>query len=186
MEPHLPAVLILIDDGFDDLELMYPKLRLTEAGYHVFTAGKQRGKTYIGHYGYPCVADESIYSVQERHYAGVICPGGRAAEQLRCEGKVKSLVHDFQTAGKLVATICTGGWIAISAGVLRGVRVTGSPAILDDLVNCGAVVEEGAGVAIDGNVITAASTNDLPVFMKSVLQVLASELPAVTAAASHA
>ena len=175
MESHLPAVLILIDDGFDDLELMYPKLRLTEAGYHVFVAGAQRGKTYHGNYGYPCTADESIFSIHERHYAGVICPGGRAAERLRCEGKVKSLVHDFHQARKLVATICTGAWVAISAGILPGVRATGSPIVLDDLANAGAIVEPDAGVVIEGNIVTAAGTPDLPIFMKSVLQVLAAQ-----------
>ena len=185
MSQHLP-VLILVDDGFDDLEVMYPKLRLIEAGYHVCVAAKQRGKTYTGHYGYPCTADESIFSIHERHYAGVICPGGRAAEQLRCEGKVKSLVHDFHEQGKLVATICSGGWIAISAGVLRGVHATGSPVIYDDLLNAGAVTDEMAGVVADRHFVTARSTADLPAFMKAVLQVLEMQQTSAIADSVHA
>ena len=59
--------------------------------------------------------------------------------------KVLQLVREFAAAGKLVAAICHGGWIPISAGVYRGVRVTGSPGIKDDLVNAGAMWEDAAG-----------------------------------------
>jgi protease I len=185
MQSHVPAILIVIDEGFDDLEVMYPKLRLTEAGYHVFVAGKQRGKTYTGHYGYPCVADESIFSVQERHFAAVICPGGRAAETLRVEGKIKSLVHEFHVAGKLVAAICTGTWIPISAGIVYGSRVTGSPCVQDDLVNAGAKFEDAA-VVTDGHLITARGVSDLPAFTKALLQALEEQQSNAKAAATHA
>ena len=185
MDAHLPAVLILIDDEFDDLEVMYPKLRLIEAGYHVFIAGKQRGRTYVGHHGHPCMADESIFSVQERHYAAVICPGGRAAETLRIEGKIKSLVREFHTAGKLVAAICTGGWIPISAGIVQGQRVTGSPSVQDDFINAGAAFEDAAIVS-DRGLVTARGASDLPAFMQAVLHALDEQQKNARAAATHA
>jgi len=186
MEAHILPILILIDNEFDDLEVMYPKLRLVEAGYHVVVAGKERGKTYIGRYGYPCRAEESIFSIHERHFSGVICAGGRAAEELRCEGKIKSLVSEFHCAKKLIATICTGGWVAISAGVFRGKRVTGSPVIHDDLVNAGAILEQCTGVVVDAHIVTGASAADLPAFMKSVLQVIEAQQTNAKAGAVHA
>jgi protease I len=60
-------------------------------------------------------------------------------DKLRRNSDVLQLVRDFDAGGKLVAAICHGGWIPISAGVYRGVRVTGSPGIKDDLANAGAI-----------------------------------------------
>ena len=71
----------------------------------------------------------------------------------------------------LVAAICHGGWIAISAGVYRGVRVTGSAGIKDDLVNAGAIWEDAA-VVVDRHFVSSRKPDDLPEFCKAILQVL--------------
>ena len=82
------------------------------------------------------------------------------------------LVRDFDAAGKLIAAICHGGWIPISAGVYRGVRVTGSLGIKDDLVNAGAVWED-APVVIDRHFVSSRKPDDLPDFCRGILKVLA-------------
>lgn len=171
METTSLAVLILIDSGFDEIEAMYPKYRLLEDGYRVFMTAPVAKEKYIGRHGYPCVSDLSVYDVHERHYAGVILPGGWAPAKLRTEGKVKSLVNAFFHSGKLVGSICHGGSVAISAGICAGLHMTGSPAILDDLRNAGANVEDAA-VIVDRNVVTSRTTADLPEFMIGVLGVL--------------
>jgi protease I len=74
--------------------------------------------------------------------------------------------------GKLVAAICHGGWIPVSAGVYRGVRVTGSPGIKDDLVNAGAIWED-APVVVDRQFVSSRRPDDLPDFARAILQVLA-------------
>jgi protease I len=71
-----------------------------------------------------------------------------------------------------VAAICHGGWIAISAGVYRGVRVTGSPCIKDDLLNAGALFED-AEVVVDRHFVSSRRPSDLPAFMAAVIGVLA-------------
>jgi len=81
---------------------------------------------------------------------------------------VKQLVAECAQAGKLVAAICHGGWMAISAGVYRGVRVTGSPGIKDDLVNAGALWEDAA-VVVDRNFISSRKPDDLPDFLRAIL-----------------
>ena len=81
-------------------------------------------------------------------------------------------MSDFAAAGKLVAAICHGGWIPISAGVYRGVRVTGSPGIKDDLVNAGALFED-AEVVVDRHFVSSRRPADLPAFMAAVIEVLA-------------
>jgi protease I len=104
-------------------------------------------------------------------FAGVVCPGGWMPDKLRRDEKVKQLVREFHNAGKLVAAICHGGWMPISAGVYKGVRVTGSPGIKDDLINAGAIFEDVACV-VDRHFVSSRKPDDLPAFMKGVLQVL--------------
>jgi protease I len=104
-------------------------------------------------------------------FAGLVIPGGFMPDKLRRDGDVLQLVRDFADAGKLVAAICHGGWIPISAGVYRGVRVTGSPGIKDDLVNAGAIWEDSP-VVIDRNFVSSRKPDDLPDFCRGILQVL--------------
>jgi len=166
-----PAVLIFIEEGYEDMELMYPKYRLAEAGYKAVVAGPKARQQYLGKHGYPCVSDAAITDLDEPAFAGVICPGGWAPDKLRRIDKVKSLVAQFDHSRKLVAAICHGGWIPISAGVYGGVRVTGSLGIKDDLVNAGASFED-APVVVDRHFVSSRKPDDLPVFMAAVLELL--------------
>lgn len=92
-------------------------------------------------------------------------------DKLRRDAKVLQLVRDFHEQGKLVAAICHGGWIPISAGVYKDVRVTGSPGIRDDLVNAGAIFED-ASVVVDRHFVSSRKPDDLPDFCKGMLSVL--------------
>jgi protease I len=163
--------LIFVDDVYEDLELWYPKLRLTEAGARVVVAGPEAEKTYAGKHGYPCRSDAAIRDMAAAEFNGVVVPGGFMPDKLRRDGKVLQLVRDFAGQGKLVAAICHGGWIPISAGVYRGVRVTGSPGIKDDLVNAGAVWVD-APVVVEGCFVSSRKPDDLPDFCRGIFQVL--------------
>jgi protease I len=164
-------VLMLVGDAYEDLELWYPKLRLEEAGGHVTVAGMMQGRTYSGKHGYPCTSDAAIADMESADFHGIILPGGWMPDALRRDGKVLALVRDFSTHGKLVAAICHGGWIAISAGVYRGVRVTGSPGIRDDLVNAGAIWED-TPVVVDRHFVSSRKPADLPAFMGAIVELL--------------
>ena len=94
--------------------------------------------------------------------------------KLRRDRDVLQLIRDFDEAGKLIAAICHGGWIPISAGVYRGVRVTGSAGIKDDLINAGGVWED-ASVVIDRHFVSSRKPDDLPDFCRGILQVTASK-----------
>ncbi len=167
-----PAVLIFIDDSYEDMELMYPKYRLEEAGYRVVIAGPKANQKYLGKHGYPCNSDVAIADVEERDFVGVICVGGWAPDKLRRLEKVKTLVQQFHESGKLIAAICHGGWMPISADVYEDVRVTGSLGIKDDLENAGAIFED-AEVVVDRHFVSSRKPDDCPAFMKAVLQFLA-------------
>ena len=164
-------VLVFVGDIYEDLELWYPKLRLEEEGIEVVLAGPEAGVEYTGKNGYPCVSDAAIDDMDEADFDGVLCPGGFMPDKLRRDPKVLSLVKAFADNGKLVAAICHGGWIPISAKVYRDVRVTGSPGIKDDLVNAGALWED-ASVVVHRNFVSSRKPSDLPDFCKGMLQVL--------------
>ena len=163
---------MFVDDVYEDLELWYPKLRLIEAGIHVVVAGPEAEKKYAGKHSYPCRSDAAIRDMEAADFHGVVIPGGFMPDKLRRDPKVLQLVRDFASAGKLVAAICHGGWIAISAGVYRGVHVTGSPGIKDDLVNAGAIWEDAA-VVVDRHFVSSRKPDDLPDFCRAILGVLA-------------
>lgn len=167
-------ILTFIGDIYEDLELWYPKLRLIEAGAKVVVAGPEAGVTYSGKNGYPCKSDIAIADVTVTEYDGLIVPGGFMPDKLRRDQKVLQIVREFHTAGMLVAAICHGGWIPISAGVYKGVEVTGSPGIKDDLVNAGAVWLDEP-VVIDRHFVSSRRPDDLPEFCLGVLQVLTGE-----------
>lgn len=167
----MARILMFTGDIYEDLELWYPKLRLVEAGYDVVVAGEEAHHTYHGKHSYPCKSDAAIGDVEARDFVGLVVPGGFMPDKLRRNPKVLQLVRDFNAAGRLVAAICHGGWIPISAGVYKGVRVTGSPGIKDDLTNAGAIWEDAA-VVVDRHFVSSRKPDDLPDFCKGMLGVL--------------
>ena len=171
-------ILAIVGDDYEDLELWYPKLRLEEAGAHVTVAGSMQGRTYTGKHGYPCTSDAALGDMEASDFQGVVLPGGWMPDKLRRDEKVLDLVREFAAHGKLVAAICHGGWIPISAGVYRGVRVTGSPGIKDDLMNAGAIWEDSP-VVVDRHFVSSRKPSDLPAFMAAIVEHLAAAVTMV-------
>jgi protease I len=164
------TLLTFVDDIYEDLELWYPKLRLEEAGFALRMAGPEL-KTYSGKHGYPAKADALINDMQSGDFCGLLIPGGFMPDKLRRDPKVLSLTREFFVQGKLVAFICHGGWIPVSAKILKGKRATGSRGIKDDLENAGAIwVDEP--VVIDGNLISSRTPRDLAPFAKAMVEFL--------------
>lgn len=161
-------ILILVGDIYEDLELWYPRLRLQEAGAEVIVAGPEADQTYSGKNGYPCPCSVAYSDLRPADFDGLILPGGFMPDKLRRDPVVLDLIRDFDRAGKCIAAICHGGWMAISAGVYRGVRVTGSPGIKDDLVNAGAIWED-APVVVDRNHVSSRKPDDLPDFCRAII-----------------
>jgi protease I len=166
-------ILMFVGEIYEDLELWYPKLRLIEAGAQVVVAGLKAEQQYTGKNGYPCQSDAAISDSRADDFDGLVVPGGFMPDKLRRDADVLKLVRQFDSAGKLIAAVCHGGWIPISAGVYRGVRVTGSPGIKDDLVNAGAIWEDKP-VVVDRHFVSSRKPDDLPEFCRGILEVLTS------------
>lgn len=169
------TILAFVDDVYEDLELWYPKLRLEEAGYATRLAGPAQ-RTFAGKHGYPASAELLIADARSEEYGGLLIPGGFMPDKLRRDSRVLSLTREFHAAGKLVAFICHGGWIPISAKILRGKKATGSLGIKDDLENAGAIWVD-APVVADGNLISSRTPGDLAVFAQAMVDYLTAASP---------
>jgi protease I len=163
-------IAILVGPEYEDLEVWYPRLRLEEAGYDVQLVGIG-DKHYRGKNGYPCSVDCQVDDVSASELIGIVSPGGWAPDKIRRSARALELVRAVDGAGKMVATICHGGWVLASAGILSGRRMTSVAAIRDDLVHAGAKWED-AEVTVDGNLVSSRRPPDLPAFAKAMLQVL--------------
>src|SRR5213592_551163 len=161
------TILGFVDDLYEDLELWYPKLRLEEAGYTTRLAGLDL-KFFRGKHGYPAAAEALISEVKSADFLGLLVPGGFMPDKLRRDPKVLSLTREFFEQGKMVAFICHGGWIAISAKILKGKRATGSRGIKDDLENAGAIWADEP-VVVDGNLISSRTPKDLAPFAAAMV-----------------
>lgn len=165
------TLLAFVEDIYEDLELWYPRLRLQEAGYGMRLAAPEI-RTYEGKHGYPALSDLKLQDAKSQDFHGLLIPGGFMPDKLRRDERVLTLTREFFTQGKLVAFICHGGWIPISAKILPGRRVTGSRGIKDDLENAGATwVDEP--VVVDGNLVSSRTPRDLAAFGRAMVDFLA-------------
>lgn len=166
------SILILSADLYEDLELQYPKYRMLEEGAKVIVASYKKSETIKGKYGYPCSVDSSFEEIRPEEFDALIIPGGYAPDKLRMDNYVLDIVKRFDQDKKVIAFICHGGWVPISAKVLKGIKCTSYQAIKDDMMNAGANwVDEP--VVIDHHFISSRYPNDLPIFCLSIIDHLA-------------
>ena len=184
------TVAILVAHEYEDIELLYPILRLSEEGAQVLVVPVRIGfhprpylenKPVSGRFGtpvpIPVMPEGRRYRMLEfddltvEQIDGLLFPGGFSPDYLRRHAHTLELVRECCQAGKVVAAICHAPWVLISAGVARGKRMTGVYAIRDDLVNAGAeYIDEP--VVQDGNLITSRNPNDLPEFCAAIIETL--------------
>jgi protease I len=161
---------VLAENIYENLELHYPLLRLIEAGYDVKVVGPEKGATYGSKEGYPVKADLTFTEVDVKAIKILIVPGGFAPDKLRRYPACNALVAAATLNGAIIGFICHGGWVPISAKIVKGKRVTSVPAIRDDLENAGATWLDERCV-VDGRMVTAQAPKDLPAMMKAILQI---------------
>ena len=166
-------IAVLLDEMVNEQELIYPYYRLKEAGFESVSVAAEK-RVYKGKYGVPFTPDILIADVTPGEFEGVVVPGGYAQDFLRRSKAMLSLVGEMNDKGKLVAIICHGGWVGVSAGIVKGRTLTSTSAIRDYMSNAGAILVDQS-VAVDGNLVTSRSPADLPDFMREVLRVLSAQ-----------
>jgi len=187
------VVAIIVANEFEDVELLYPFLRLSEEGAEVLIVPVQAGlhprpalrnKPVTGRYGTPIplevfgegerYAIKSLGEISPRDVDAVVIPGGFSPDALRIEPEVVNFVKSVYEGGGVVAAICHGPQVLISAGLVRGRRVTSYVAVRDDLINAGALFVDAPAVR-DGSIITGRVPDDLPEFCSLIIEALAGQ-----------
>src|SRR5437588_8075969 len=122
----------------EDLEFWVPLMRLREEGAKVIVIGLSTQKVH-GHHGLEMMPDVSIEEAPKADALdGLVIPGGWAPDRLRRNQGVLQLVCEVYAQGKIVASICHGGWVPFSAGIVRGHKETWARYNKDDIMSaCG-------------------------------------------------
>jgi protease I len=165
-------IAILAEEDFEDSELMEPLRAMKDAGASVLIVGSGSKKSYRGKRGSAEVTVDAVADkVETRQFDAVIVPGGYAPDKMRLHQPMIDLVRKAHAEGKIIAAVCHGPQLLISADIVRGRRLTSWPSVAVDLKNAGAIWVDEPMVR-DGNVITSRKPADLPKFNKAVIEAL--------------
>lgn len=163
-------IAIITDDNAEDLEFFYPYYRFSEEGYEVDVI-TCKGGSFEGKCGLGLKESKAIGDVNSGDYELLYLPGGKAPQKLREDEAVLKFVRDFAASGKFIAAICHGVQILISAGLVRGKKISAWPEIKDEVEGAGAIFADEA-LKEDGQFITARKPGDLHRHLYGVFQCL--------------
>jgi protease I len=165
-------IAILIEADFEDDEVTKPHEAMKQAGAKVIIVGSKAGEKYQGkRHEAEIVSDTTADRVNHQDLDAVIVPGGYAPDKMRLHQPMIDLVRKAYDSGILVATVCHGPQLLISADIVRGKRMTSWPSIAVDLKNAGAEWVDKE-VVKDGNLISSRKPSDLPSFNKAIIEAL--------------
>ena len=159
-----------------DHEFIYPYYRLLEADFEVDVCLLE-GKPVQGISGtkIPPNKDQRVKKIEEvsvNDYQILVLPGGvKAMEKVRQDKKIINFISEFNKQKKIIACICSGAQLLISAKVVKGRKISGYYSMEDDLANAGAIYTDLPAV-IDDNIITTAHYKDMGPWMKAVIEKL--------------
>lgn len=162
--------LILIADGFEDIEFFHLWYRLQEEGVPT-TIISIHSHTLTGLRGYKVEPDLLIRDIAHTDYDLLLIPGGSSPERLRTREEAVGLTRSFMQEGQLVGAISHGVQVIISAGSMDNRAVTCSPSIRDDARSAGGRYRDDA-VVVDDNLITGRSREDLPEFTAKIVALI--------------
>ena len=177
-------IAILVAAEVEDLEYFVPCMRLQEEGARVLTAALETDPIH-GKHGLPIKPDALIRDLRESDLDALVIPGGWAPDKLRREPAVIDLVRKMDGARKPIAIICHGGLVAVSAGIVKGRRATGSLGIKDDLINAGATWVDQPAFR-EGNLIWGRVVADIPAFCRELVAGLRERQQALSPSATIA
>ena len=166
------TIAVLVEEGYEGTELIESVRSMKSSGARVVIVGNQTGGDYRGQRGRTFIkADITADKANALDYDVIIVPGGHAPDKMRLHPSMIELVRTAYDSGKIVAAICHGPQLLVSAGIVSGRRMTSSPSIAVDLQNAGAEWVDYP-VVRDGNIITSRKPADIPRFNKAIIVAL--------------
>ncbi len=169
----MSKAIIISGNLAQDHEFIYPYYRLLEAGFEVDVCLLE-GKPVKGFLGttLPPNKDQKIKSIEQlkvNDYKILVLPGGvKAMEKVRQNKDIIDFISNFNREKKIIACICSGAQLLISAKVVKDRKIAGYYSMKDDLINAGAIYTDKPAV-IDDNIITTAHYKDMGPWMKEVI-----------------
>ena len=166
--------LIISGNLAQDHEFIYPYYRLLEEDYEVDVCLLE-GVPVHGILGtkLPPNKEQKVKKIEDinvEDYKVLVLPGGvKAMEKVRQEKKIINFISEFNKTQKVIACICSGAQLLISAKVVKGRKVAGYYSMKDDLINAGAIYTDLPAV-VDANIITTAHYKDMGPWMKEVIK----------------
>jgi protease I len=167
----MSKALILLEEGVEESEFIYPYYRLREAGMQVDICAPKAKEMYLGKHGIPFRSDLSPSEVTVLSYDLIVIPGGRAPDRMRIDYGMVGIIRDAVKAGKVIAAVCHGPQMLIEADALRGKKATCWRSVATDLKNAGATYLDQE-VVVDGKLVTSRMPADLPAFCREALMLL--------------
>ena len=162
--------LILTGKYAQDIEVFYPLYRLQEEGWEVNIA-VDGNEAVPGAYGMTIKPTCLVSGPEFLNADLLILPGGaRAMEYLRQRSGLLLFIHTFHESGKVIGSICHGTQLLISAGLVRGKKVSGYYSIKDDIWNAGGEFVDAPYVT-DGHIVSSPHYKHLGPWMKEVVRV---------------
>jgi protease I len=169
-------VAILVEDGFEQVELTRPQKALVLEGAETSIVSPKRERVRgwdFTNWGDDFPVDVPLSRAQVQEFDALLLPGGvMNPDALRMQPKAVDFVKAFFAAGKPVAVICHGPWTVIEAGAAQGRRIAAWPSLKTDLRNAGAewVDEE---VVVDRNLVSSRKPDDIPAFNREMIELFA-------------
>jgi len=161
---------IVVGPAVEDTEYSYPYYRLQEDGFRVDTASNG-GVDIIAKHGLPIKANVDIKKLNTDDYDMILVPGGlESPDRLRQIPELLKFIREMNDQKKVVASVCHGPWVLISAGIVKGKNMTMYVGCKDDLINAGANYKD-VPVISDGNIVTAPHFRNNAEWVKEVLRV---------------
>ena len=169
-------VALIATDGFEESELTEPLRALKEAGANVDVVSLKQGEIQAMRHHDKTIrvkSDKTLDELRPADYDAAMLPGGALnADRLRVEPKLQQFLRALDEAGKPIAAICHAPWELISAGLVRGRKLTAYHTIRDDIQNAGGTFRDQE-VVVDGNWVTSRQPSDLPAFNREMLHLFA-------------
>ncbi len=147
----MKRVLLLLMEGFEEMEALVPVDVLRRAGVEVVMASLGEGIQVRGRCGVTVHADAMLEGMTEAGFDLLVIPGGPAVKAMRVDGRAAALAVGFVGQGKPVGAICAGPLVLADAGLLSGRRFTAHPSVSGELPG----VLGGEKVVEDGLVVTS-------------------------------
>ncbi len=169
-------IAILVTDGFEQVELEKPRAALDDAGADTVVVSP-KDKTVLGmnhiDQGDEFIVDQQMEHAEPDDFDAVLLPGGVVnADTLRMNEDARRFVQACDANGKPIAVICHGPWLLVSAGLVKGRRLTSYYTVQDDIRNAGGAWADQQTV-LDKNWISSRQPSDIPAFNKAMLELFA-------------